>query len=125
MAPKTERGALGESDKAVAKVVRAIPPGQVSSYAQVAKRANLPAGPRGVARALSRVDGLPWWRVIRSDGTLAPEVAAEQSRRLRKEGVEVKGRRVRGASAPDARPVPENAPARRPRGSVNIRPKSR
>jgi methylated-DNA-protein-cysteine methyltransferase-like protein len=32
---------------------------------------------------------VPWWRVIRADGTLAPSVAHEQARRLRAEGVEV------------------------------------
>ena len=118
-----QRGAPKGPDEAVAQVVRAIPAGQVSSYAQVAKRAKLPAGPRGVARALSRVEGLPWWRVIRSDGTLAPEVAVDQARRLRKEGVEVKGRRVLGASALDTRPKLET-PARRAQGSGTIRPKS-
>ena len=79
---------------AVAKVVKAIPRGQTLSYAGVALRANKPGAARAVVRALVRVGGLPWWRVIRSDGTLAPEVAAEQSRHLRREGVSVRGRRV-------------------------------
>jgi methylated-DNA-protein-cysteine methyltransferase-like protein len=83
-----------EFDERVAQVVRSIPRGQVSSYGQVAARAGKPNGARAVVRALNRVRGLPWWRVIRSDGTLAEEVAEEQARRLRREGVRVRGRRV-------------------------------
>ena len=81
-------------DRAVAKVVKAIPRGQTLSYAGVALRANKPGAARAVVRALHRLGGLPWWRVIRSDRTLAPQVAVEQSRRLRAEGVPVKGRRL-------------------------------
>ncbi|MFY0524492.1 hypothetical protein ACN28I_15415 [Archangium gephyra] len=34
---------------------------------------------------------MPWWRVIRSDGMLAPAVAVEQARRLKAEGVRLEG----------------------------------
>lgn len=88
-----------EFDERVAKVVRSIRKGTVSSYGQVAAAAGAPRGARAVVQALNRLRGLPWWRVIRSDGTLAPEVAREQARRLRAEGVEVRGRRVEGAKA--------------------------
>jgi methylated-DNA-protein-cysteine methyltransferase-like protein len=81
-------------DDAVAEVVRAIPPGSVLSYGQVALRAGRPRGARAVARALRRRFDLPWWRVVRADRTLAPEVAHEQARRLRNEGVQVEGRRI-------------------------------
>ncbi|HEY0838738.1 MAG TPA: methylated-DNA--[protein]-cysteine S-methyltransferase [Vulgatibacter sp.] len=81
-------------DAEVAKAVRAIPRGSVLSYGDVAKRAGAPRAARAVARALSRQSGLPWWRVIRSDGTLAEAVAEEQARLLRSEGVEIFGRRV-------------------------------
>jgi methylated-DNA-protein-cysteine methyltransferase-like protein len=85
-------------DERVAKVVRSIRKGTVaSSYGQVAASAGAPRGARAVVQALNRLRGLPWWRVIRSDGTLAPEVATEQARRLRAEGVVVRGRRVEGA----------------------------
>ena len=58
-----------------------------------------------VARLLSEnVDpGLPWHRVLRSDGRIAfpPEHAnfAEQQQRLRAEGVLVRNGRVRGQPA--------------------------
>ncbi len=79
---------------AVAAVVRAIPRGKTLSYAQVALRANKPGAARAVVRALHAVKGVPWWRVIRSDGTVAAQVAAEQLPRLRREGVKAVGRRV-------------------------------
>ena len=81
---------------AVAEVILAIPKGQTLSYGQVAVRAGRPGAPRAVVRCLRTLDvpNLPWWRVHRSDGTLAEQVAVEQARRLRKEGVEVVGRRV-------------------------------
>lgn len=72
---------------AVRAAVRAIPRGQTASYAQVALRAGRPGAARAVARALRLIEGVPWWRVVRSDGTLAPAVAAEQQRRLAREGV--------------------------------------
>jgi alkylated DNA nucleotide flippase Atl1 len=45
---------------------------------------------------------LPWWRVLRADGTLAEEVRIEQARRLRREGVTVgeSGRVPRAAFLP-------------------------
>jgi len=92
-------GSVEDFDERVARAVRAIRRGTVSSYGQVAERAGAPRGARAVVQALNRLRGLPWWRVIRSDGTLAPEVAKEQARRLRAEGVEVRGRRVEGAKA--------------------------
>ncbi len=85
---------MTEFETQVARVVRAIPRGQTFSYARVALFANKPGAARAVVRALRSAKGLPWWRVIRSDGTLAPQVSVEQARRLRAEGVEVKGRRV-------------------------------
>ncbi|HEY8208209.1 MAG TPA: MGMT family protein [Myxococcaceae bacterium] len=90
---------MEEFDERVAKVIRSIRKGTVSSYGQVAAAAGKPRGARAVVQVLNRVRGLPWWRVIRSDGTLAPEVAREQARRLRAEGVVVRGRRVEGAKA--------------------------
>lgn len=52
-----------------------------------------------MVRALRLLEGLPWWRVIRSDGSLAEQVRAEQGRRLRAEGEAVKGAAKVPASA--------------------------
>ena len=73
--------------QAVERAVRSIPRGKTASYARVALMAGKPGAARAVVQALHRLEGIPWWRVIRSDGTLAPAVAIEQRRRLAREGV--------------------------------------
>ncbi|MFL5344716.1 MAG: MGMT family protein [Hyalangium sp.] len=80
--------------EAVMRAVRAIPRGEVRSYSQVAFYAGRPGAARGVGHELRLLQSpaVPWWRVIRADGTLAPEVGHEQARRLRAEGVEVSQR---------------------------------
>ncbi len=79
----------------MARVVRAIPRGRVLSYSRVAVLAGIAGRARLVGRIMGRIGGgLPWWRVIRADRTLAEEVAREQARRLRREGVAVVGVRV-------------------------------
>lgn len=78
-----------ETVERVREVVRAIPAGQTASYGEVAARAGLRSA-RLVGRILA-VDGhdLPWHRVLRADGSCAPQIAVEQSARLRAEGVRV------------------------------------
>lgn len=89
------------NDRVIA-VIRAIPPGQVAGYGEVARRAGLPGRARMVARLLANIDdpGLPWHRVVRADGRIAfpagSDAYLEQCRRLRTEGVRVEGGRVRG-----------------------------
>jgi len=81
--------------------IRAVPAGQVAGYGEIARRAGLPGRARMVARLLSENADprLPWHRVLRSDGRIAfpPDHAAfaEQSQRLRAEGVEVHNGKVR------------------------------
>src|SRR5260370_39756389 len=91
--PDTRRP-LMKFDIAVARVVKAIAKGSVLSYSQVALRAGKPGGARAVVRALHRLGGIPWWRVIRADGTLASEIAAKQAPLLVREGVPLRGRKV-------------------------------
>ena len=80
--------------QAVERAVRSIPKGKTASYAMVAMMSGKPGAARAVVQALHKLDGLPWWRVIRSDRTLATPVALEQRRRLEREGVKFKGTRV-------------------------------
>ena len=87
----------------MARVVRAIPRGQVLSYSRVAVLAGVPGRARLVGKVMSRVGpGVPWWRVLRADRSLAEEVAVEQARRLRREGIRVTeaGRVPRSAFLP-------------------------
>lgn len=87
--------------------IRAIPPGSVAAYGEVARRAGLPGRARLTARVLGDNDDpdLPWHRVLRAGGRIAfPEGSRgwrEQSARLRAEGVRVDAGRVRIAPAPD------------------------
>ena len=93
---------MTEFEATVKRVVKAIPRGKTFSYGQVALFAHRPGGARSVVRALRTLVGVPWWRVIRSDGTLALEVAPEQSRRLEAEGVALDGRTVAAAHRAEA-----------------------
>lgn len=59
-------------------------------------------GPRQVGRVMSRYGGgVPWWRVLRADGTHAPGLEEEGLRRLRAEGTPMRagGTRVDMANA--------------------------
>lgn len=105
-------GAAAEIDEyadAVLSVVESIAPGCVTSYGRVAAAvgAELGAGgPRQVARVLRRYGAAaPWWRVLRADGTPAPEVADRQLARLAAEGLLARNGRVpRSAFVEPARP---------------------
>ena len=74
---------------AVDRAVRGIPKGQTASYARVALMSGKPGAARAVVQALHKLKGIAWWRVLRSDGSLAPQVAAAQARQLAKEGVKL------------------------------------
>ena len=69
--------------------VRAIPEGYVRTYGDVS-----PGAPRFAGTVLFGVDepDLPWWRVVRADGSLAK--GARQRQLLIAEGVPFKGQRV-------------------------------
>ncbi len=80
-------------DEAVFDVVERIPPGRVSTYGAIGRLIGV--GPRRVARALSSGGGaVPWYRVVRADGTAAEPVRVEQLALLAAEGVPVRNGRV-------------------------------
>lgn len=85
-----------ESD--VVAVIRGLRRGEVASYGEIAEEAGYPRAARGVGTILARTSGLPWWRVVRSDGRLVAPHQQEQARLLRREGVNVVGGRVVGRS---------------------------
>ena len=76
---------FSERKNKIIALIREIPAGQVASYGQVAELAGIARGARLVVRVL-RDPGtaLPWWRVLRSDGSCAVEGQLE---RLRGEGI--------------------------------------
>ncbi|MET0559175.1 MAG: MGMT family protein [Solirubrobacterales bacterium] len=88
--------------------VRAIPPGSVVTYGDVS-----PGAPRFAGSVLfgATEPDLPWWRVVRADGSLAK--GARQKRLLVAEGVPFRGERV-AMGAARLSPVPSRG-ERRPR----------
>jgi len=82
--------------ESIARAIRALPPGKVSTYGAVALAAGSPGAARQVVRVLRQVPGLPWHRVLGSGGAikLPGESGAEQRFRLRMEGVAFRGKRV-------------------------------
>lgn len=56
--------------EAVLSVVEQIPPGRVMSYGDIASWVGV-GGPRQVGTVMAQYGGgVPWWRVVRADGTL-------------------------------------------------------
>jgi alkylated DNA nucleotide flippase Atl1/catechol 2,3-dioxygenase-like lactoylglutathione lyase family enzyme len=87
--------------RAVLDVVAEVPRGVVVTYGEVAAEAGRLGAARAVGAVLREAGGtVPWWRVVRADGWLAADVAAEQQRRLRAEGVAVMDGRVRHSGGP-------------------------
>ena len=79
--------AASAADRILA-AIRAVPAGEVAGYGVIARRAGLPGRARLVARVLGQNEdpGLPWHRILRSDGRIAfPKDSPyfrEQSQRL-------------------------------------------
>jgi len=88
--------------EAVQRVLRDLRRGEVVSYGEVARRAGYPRAARAVGNILARASGLPWWRVVRASGELVAHSGEEQARRLRREGLTIRGGRV---IRPDRRPT--------------------
>jgi alkylated DNA nucleotide flippase Atl1 len=85
--------AAADVDEAVYDVVEQVPPGRVTTYGAVGRLVGV--GPRRVARALSTGGGaVPWFRVVRADGTAAEPVRVRQLELLAAEGVPVREGRV-------------------------------
>jgi methylated-DNA-protein-cysteine methyltransferase-like protein len=70
------------TERRILDAVRAIPEGFVRTYGDVS-----PAAPRLAGRILKTVHApdVPWWRVVRADGSLA--AGEPQRERLEAEGV--------------------------------------
>jgi methylated-DNA-protein-cysteine methyltransferase related protein len=73
----------------VLTLVRAVPPGRVTTYGDLS-----PGAPRFAGAVLSEVDDpdVPWQRIVRADGSLAK--GERQRRLLEAEGVPFRGERV-------------------------------
>jgi methylated-DNA-protein-cysteine methyltransferase-like protein len=78
----------------VRAVLLRLRPGEVVTYGEVAEEAGHPGAARAVGNVIASSEDLPWWRVVTSTGRLVPGHEAVQARRLRAEGVEVRGKRL-------------------------------
>lgn len=89
-------GRLTPFQQHVADVVATLGPGDVLTYAEVAREAGHPGAAQAVANVLRRVPGLPWWRVVPTSGRLYRTHEPVQRPLLEADGVQV---------APDGRVV--------------------
>ena len=99
-------------DKAIWGVVSRIANGRVMSYGEVARAAGYPRHARMVSKAMSRsTKPLPWYRVVRSDRTLAFKVGSEpynkQQDLLEKEGVQFNSGKVIPVDSDEAKDLDE------------------
>ena len=85
-----------EFHEAVVAVISAIPAGEVMTYGEVAAEAGYPGAARAVGSLLGSTEvELPWWRVVTAAGRLVPGHEREHARRLRADGVGLRGRPAR------------------------------
>lgn len=69
----------------VLNLVESVPAGRATTYGAIA--AALGRGPRQVGTVLARHGaGVPWWRVVRADGSLPPSHEGEAAEHYRAEG---------------------------------------
>ena len=81
---------MTEFDERVDAAVRTIPRGGTRSYGEVAEMAGSPGAARAVGESLKRHEfdsDVPWWRVVRSDGTFPGGDPQKVARVLLEEGV--------------------------------------
>jgi len=94
-------------EDAVYRLAGAIPPGRVLTYGDIAELLGS-GGPRQVGAAMSHSAGrnVPWWRVVRADGTLPDGLLGRAADRWADEGIPMLRGRIRIA---DARWQPDDA----------------
>jgi methylated-DNA-protein-cysteine methyltransferase-like protein len=79
---------------AIQDALKLLDIGEVVTYGEIAAQAGYPGAARAVGNVLRNSSGLPWWRVVASDGRLVPGLESEQTRRLTTEGIQVTDGRV-------------------------------
>ena len=87
--------------EAVLDLVERIPAGRVLTYGDIAEHVGA-GGPRGAGAVMARWGGgVPWWRVVRADGSPAPGHEHRALERLRVDGTPLRrgGTRVDLAAA--------------------------
>lgn len=84
-----------ERRQRIVAVIRALGPGEVVTYGDIAEVAGYPRQSRLVGHILATGDQeLPWWRVVNSAGRLVSGHEREQAALLRAEGIRVANGKV-------------------------------
>jgi methylated-DNA-protein-cysteine methyltransferase-like protein len=103
-------------ERRILDVLRALGPGEVTTYGDVADVAGYPKQARLVGRILATTDvEVPWWRVVNAAGRVVSGHPDEQANLLRDEGVVVVDQRVIDAPVGrfrQSRSVPATRPGR-------------
>jgi alkylated DNA nucleotide flippase Atl1 len=81
--------------ESVLGIVERIPRGRVTTYGAIADHLGV-GGPRQVGAVMASYGGpVPWWRVVRADGSLPPSHDIEALQAYREEGTPLRpSRRV-------------------------------
>ena len=80
--------------EAVLRLVEQVPAGRVTTYGELAEAVGR-GGPRQVGHVLATWGAsVPWWRVVRADGSPARGHEEEARRLLEAEGTPLRGSRV-------------------------------
>ncbi len=75
-----------EFAEAVLDLVETIPSGRVTTYGAIADRLGR-GGPRQVGTVMATIGGsVPWWRVVRADGSLPDHLRDEAHQEHLREG---------------------------------------
>jgi alkylated DNA nucleotide flippase Atl1 len=94
-APHDDREAYVER---VLSLVEQIPPARATTYGAIADAVGR-GGPRQVGRTMAVYGGaVPWWRVVRADGSLPDSHQREAVGHYREEGTPLRGRLTDAAS---------------------------
>jgi methylated-DNA-protein-cysteine methyltransferase related protein len=91
--PRDAEAPLTPFHAAVVDAVAALEHGELVTYRDLAEELGRPGSAQAVANVLRSVPGLPWWRVLPSDGRLYRSHAPEQAPLLEGEGHHVDERR--------------------------------
>jgi methylated-DNA-protein-cysteine methyltransferase-like protein len=91
--PRHEDRPLTPFQAGVVDAVAALDVGELVTYRDLAEELGRPGGAQAVANVLRSVPGLPWWRVLPSDGRLYRSHAPVQAPLLEAEGHRIDGHR--------------------------------
>jgi methylated-DNA-protein-cysteine methyltransferase-like protein len=87
-----------QRERRIVDVIRALQPGEVVTYGDIAEVAGYPKLSRLVGRILATSElDLPWWRVVNSTGRLVPGHERKQAKLLRDEDVVIRKGHVQSA----------------------------